>query len=42
MKSSTIAQKSPLLLTGTGAKSLKDENRSQGTGRLLEQSDREM
>lgn len=41
MKSSTIAQKSPLLLTATGAKLWKDEYRSHGTGRLLKQSDRE-
>lgn len=34
MKSSTMAQKSPLLLTATGAKPLMAENRSHGTGRL--------
>ncbi len=34
MKSSTMAQKSPLLLTATGAKPWMDECRSHGTGRL--------
>lgn len=33
-KSSTMAQKSPLLLTGTGANEWQSENISQGTGRL--------
>lgn len=34
-KSSTMAQKSPLLLTATGPKLWIAEYRSQGTGRLL-------
>lgn len=34
-KSSTMAQKSPLLLTATGPKLWMAEYRSQGTGRLL-------
>ena len=40
MKSSTMAQKSPLLLTAIGAKPWNDEYRSHGTGRLMKQSDR--
>lgn len=38
-KSSTMAQKSPLLLTATGTKPLKDEYRSHGMGRLLRERD---
>lgn len=34
IKSNTMAQKSPLLLTVTGAKLLIDEYRSHGIGRL--------
>ena len=41
MKSSTMAQKSPLLLTATGAKPWLEEYSSHGIGRLLKQSDRE-
>lgn len=40
IKSSTMAQKRPLLLTATGAKPWVDEYRSHGMGRLLKQSDR--
>lgn len=40
MKSSTMAQKSPLLLTVIGAKPWKNEYRSHGTGSLLKQRDR--
>lgn len=38
MKSSTMAQKSPLLLTATGPKPWMDAYSSQGTGRLLNET----